>query len=367
MAPKSAARKEDEHATSDKGLTPEAVRTAALHLLELAAAFEGRGMIVGNAGADDQAALAEAVRALLGHRAGQRRRQRDGTLASLVRAISEDYRHFLRNENESALWLQERVTELSRQLGFQLNDGDLDALVVERSSDDELAITGGINQGPVVTAEKALAKAVNRSERTIAKARSAAQGLHPSVLFVRHAFGRWVPLEIVHAYTRELLESQRSARATGLSGLGELQEESGVPLDRAVERAMRLMFTTKDALREALETPPQGPAQAAFQQLFRATIVSYYDAARGFATDLNGLLRENGIVGQVAVVRIAVAMMRVPALGQAVDMATRDLVVAQLTGSDQEIAAAESALMEAARSELIADACRRFSDMLSPP
>jgi hypothetical protein len=130
---------------------------------------------------------------------------------------------------------------------------------------------------------------------------------------------------------------------------------------------MRLMFTTKDALREALETPPQGPAQAAFQQLFRATIVSYYDAARGFATDLNGLLRENGIVGQVAVVRIAVAMMRVPALGQAVDMATRDLVVAQLTGSDQEIAAAESALMEAARSELIADACRRFSDMLSPP
>jgi hypothetical protein len=348
--------------------TIDEIRTAALHLLELAAAYEGRGVVVAEGGSEDPGTLAKAVGVLLTHRAEQRRRQRDAVVASLTTAVSEDYRNFGDDESKPALWLWERALGLCNELGLKATDSELGALVIDRKSDDRIRplLKDKGTPGPVVTAEATLAEAIGLSERTVATARANSRRRDTSTLVARHAFGRWVPKETLEAYCCEVVASPQG-EAPSLSDLATMNESHGRHLDLAIERLLRSTFTTESGLLAALTMPPQGPVQAAFQEGFNAVISRYHETVRGFALEHQELLQAHGFADRPDLAPMVLGLLKLPEVGEAIVRAARALTLARLAGSDDEtIAHAERVLREAVQTKVVEDACRHFDERFSP-
>jgi PAS domain-containing protein len=263
-------------------LSIEDVRTAVLHLVELAAAYEGRGVEVDEPpgiDADDTKTLREVVSALKAHRAAQRLRQRNAALRLLSDILGDAYRNFAGNGQLTAGDLQDWVGGILRLLGVTPTDAELDDLVIDRELRPEtytprkpvpkktaqgdgdrnpalrqLEHPGGGRAdvtirtagGPVEAAKHTLSRAVGRSLGTIADARRSKQ--HS---LARHAFNRYVPRGMRAAYVRELheaLPSRAANESARLADLGDVGEPVGLVLDLVVESGARLVMGSDDLL-----------------------------------------------------------------------------------------------------------------------
>jgi hypothetical protein len=260
---------EDEEVT----VTVEEVRTAVLHFIELAAAFEGRGLDTNLSGgpfsevleslgwdahtqpesfAEDRRCLAAVVHALLHHRRQQRIRQRNGLLEGLVFSLSEIYRSYNDDTDTRAPDLKESVRNAFDTVGITVNDSELDQLILERvESDEEGAEDGrawsirGLG-GPVEAAKTVIGRLVRLSAGTIAGAQRTPHPLN----MARRPFGRWVPRQARVAFAAWIhdvaFQSTNSGRVT-LTDLGTFEEERvGALWDRILEGVTRL----------SIESPP---------------------------------------------------------------------------------------------------------------
>jgi hypothetical protein len=266
--------------------TVEEVRLALSHFVELAAAFEGRGVALAGGPRDaDINTLTDVTRALLRHRAVQRRSQADLVHGLAVNVLAEAYRGA---QNGTQLDLQTRMVEEFGQLGIELSDADLDQLVVlwavdkdearlaaiarsnptttraaSDSGPEEVTIKG--SGGPVEAAKKTLGSVLDRGTRTLHDVKEAVEETPP----MRAAFGRWIGTAERHRYVDELraswLKEPGSAHAaTLLSGslgsLKQLEEARGDVFDATVEKGALAFLTTAEGLLSIVTAESNSPA-----------------------------------------------------------------------------------------------------------
>ncbi len=200
--------------SQEPDLTPDRLRAAFQHFLELAVAFEGGGVEVvvaegaGAAAQDDPAALkclSTVVSALEAHVEEQRQAQCDA-LAVVLHTDATALFDKLRDEPDS-LDLEPAVRELAARHGLEAGEGLLDALVIAKHE---------LQGGPSRVAALQIGELRGVSDRTVFKYRVQGKvaGLH------RRAWGRWVPLGLCAKY---------AASALGETGA---QEETKPELDR---------------------------------------------------------------------------------------------------------------------------------------
>ncbi len=275
--------------------TVEEVRLALSHFVELAAAFEGRGVALARGPRDaDLNTLTDVTRALLGHRAVQRRSQADLVHGLAVNVLAEAYRG---TQNGTQLDLQTRLVEEFRQLGIELSDADLDQLVVlwavdkdearlaaiarsnptttraaSDSGPEEVTIKG--SGGPVEAAKKTLGSVLNRGTRTLHDVKEAMEETPP----MRAAFGRWIGTAERHRYVDELRvswlkEPGSTHAATLLSGslgsLKELEEARGDVFDATVEKGALAFLTTAEGLLSIVTAESNSPALVEARRQFQ--------------------------------------------------------------------------------------------------
>ncbi len=250
----------------DTSLLVEEVRLAVLHLVELAAAFEGRGLQLDEAVEaldDDVRVLREVTDALLRHRREQCVRRRDAWLPPLSRGLEEAYRAFRRDDSRTAFELQEVILRGLEAVGITPSETELDVLVMERDLETadnmedgtEQSISIGTVGGPAAAAKEALSETAGRSSRSIGYLRQPPSSWLPSLrksaamLPVRIAFHRWVPRRARAAYVialhEEVLQHAREQRVR----LGDLVKEDGGAVDLAVEGVVRAIATRLSSVR----------------------------------------------------------------------------------------------------------------------
>jgi hypothetical protein len=238
----------------------EDVRTGLWHLIELAAAYEGRGVDVGGSvDESDARTLNEVTRLLLKHREEQRARQRDAVQAQQLRVLEKQYRTVRNDGTVIPQEIQDRIVGALYGLDVQLSEADLDELVIlpgnvetRKSKGDprrlrppdpaELTIKGG--GGPADAARKTLAKILGRSPRTLATVKKRAGAL----TLARVAFGRWVTDAAREAYIAECRDCRQEAAkpsARSVRSLGEIDEASGRGLDSMMESQVLDFLTEK--------------------------------------------------------------------------------------------------------------------------
>lgn len=273
--------------------TVEEVRLALSHFIELAAAFEGRGVaLMGGPRDADLNTLTDVTRALLGPRAVQRRSQADLVHGLAVNVLAEAYRGA---QNGTQLDLQTRLVEEFGQLGIDLSDADLDQLVVLWAADknearlaaiarsnptttraasdsgpEEVTIKG--SGGPVEAAKKTLGSVLDRGTRTLHDVKEAVEETPP----MRAPFGRWIGTAERHRYVDELraswLKEPGSAHAALLSGslgsLKELEEARGDVFDATVEKGALAFLTTAEGLLSIVTAESDSPTLKEAQRQF---------------------------------------------------------------------------------------------------
>lgn len=222
------------------GLKRDDVRTAVLHLVELAAAFEGHGASLLDEPAeadvhahfgweppperesfeDDEACLTKVVDLLVKHREKQRLRQRNAILERLLHLLSELY---------AACDSGEVSTE---ELRHRL---DLMCLMFWIAPEPERLLPPGSKaSAPITTAKQVLESVLGLDERTLGKMRGEPQPLDEA----RRPFGRWVTRNARAAYVLELHEEALVRTERGpmpLWEMKELDEAVGLLQDRRVE------------------------------------------------------------------------------------------------------------------------------------
>lgn len=251
------------------------VRTAVLHLVELAAAYESRGIEVAlphaandadrrafaKVEADDRRTLEKVVELLLKHLKRSRLEQRNAIIGAQIHALSEVYRD---GTNLSAADLQKNIIDLLGLWKIEPTDEQLDELVKLRDGE-----TGSIKElgGPIDAAKNALAKSVGLSEGTVASVRRRT----PFMPLPRIAFGHWVMISKRNAYMGEHCEFDRNAsmqHAGSLLSLREIDVTTGVVLDSTIERLTRELTTT-DGLNHLVLSSSKAPQVIEFQEQFR--------------------------------------------------------------------------------------------------
>ncbi len=225
-------------ALKDSGLRTEDVRLAVLHFVELAAAAEERGFVMGetwSTGDEDVRVLSDVVARLLKHRSGQRERQRNAICDLLLDDLAGLYRAVDGTDGNSCP-SREDIAEVVRRVPVRATEDEIDKLVIKRNADadaDERTITA--LRGPVEAAKEAVASLVGRSSRTLSTWRS--RGLRVAA---RHAFDRWVAPAVavkyvgdVHRwYEQALADSERCS----LKRLNDPDAEAGHNFDAAALR-----------------------------------------------------------------------------------------------------------------------------------
>ncbi|MBK8994602.1 MAG: hypothetical protein IPM35_02475 [Myxococcales bacterium] len=220
--------------------TVEEVRTAVVHLVELAAAFEGRGASLSDKPDDvqlyehfgweppvdserfddDERCIADVVRMLTQHREKQRLRQRNAILERLLYLLDQLYTAF----RDEAVPAHERRRRL-----------DLTCLQFWISPDAESLMPREQDLGaPMTAAKNVLEATIGLSESTFAKIRSEPQPLDDA----RRPFGRWVPRHERADYVAQLhqeLAATTEREPVPLWALKELDEPLGLLQDRRVE------------------------------------------------------------------------------------------------------------------------------------
>ena len=188
-----------------------AVKTALLHLTELAAAAEGNGVELPgqlDTSDEDQKVLDKVTGILLKHRERQRQRQRDAICDSLVDWLAKLYTSFGRTSDAPAF--RTAVHEMFQLAPVRPTDDELKQLMLplDGGSDADgnaLSIKG--LGGPVDAAKSAVGKTVGRGSSTLATVRAKGGRLAAA----RLAFGRWVPPGAAETYLREACRVQAAA------------------------------------------------------------------------------------------------------------------------------------------------------------
>ncbi len=187
------------------------VKTALLHLTELAAAAEGNGMALPDqldTSDEDQKVLDKVTGILLKHRERQRQRQRDAICDSLVDWLAKLYTSF--GQTGDAPAYRSAVREMFQLAPVRPTEDELKQLILplDGGSDADgnaLSIKG--LGGPVDAAKSAVGKTVGRGSSTLATVR--AKGF--SLAAARLAFGRWVPPGAAETYFRKACRVQAAA------------------------------------------------------------------------------------------------------------------------------------------------------------
>jgi hypothetical protein len=246
------------------GSTAETVRTALLHLAELAAAYETRGIDVADPdnSDDDTATLTRVTALLLKHREHQRRRQRNAILGMLLRAVGEEYRTVAANEELTAFDVGEKLRATLRLFGVEPTEDELNELVIPRDRTtgvdpnelDEITIKE--SGGPAEAAKQALARTTGLSMGTLSEAKRY-QG-SPN----RTAFGRWITPIARDAYLRDVIDGEKTSAnesTASVATTSSADEASGRRLDALFERVSRDLFTTDTGLLALLTGAPTSP------------------------------------------------------------------------------------------------------------
>lgn len=236
-------------------LTRESVRTAVLHLIELAAAYEGRGTdlepVPGKdddvfrhfgrepspqpaAHDDDTACLEVVVRELLRHRQHQRLLQRNAIVDRLVVELASMFRAF-KNDELTHAQIDERMQLISAGLCLEVG-AHFDYLTPEKSEITEVG-------GPVEAAKEAIRGMVNLGKTRISEIRKDPPLLDDAC----RPFGRWVTRRQRLAYVQDVhADVLRQTENVLLSfpQLGALDEDevAGLVQDRRVEGRFRDAF-----------------------------------------------------------------------------------------------------------------------------
>lgn len=245
-------------------MTTQDVRTALLHLTELAAAYEGRGMggpvregdrpevmehlgwtVQGEESFDgDLKCLEEVVHKLLRHRGKQREQQRNALLQGLSLIFWAVYRAH-QAEDRTALNLQERVQAIAQAFRVAVTDGDLDELVM---SQEEIRDNRGASESAII----GLNKVVKLSLGRIGLFKGAANPLNAA----RRCFGRFVPRNVRARFAEEIHED--AGRVTkdvvcSFADLKEFDERTGLVQDRRVEGLFAEVFGDWELLLEVVD------------------------------------------------------------------------------------------------------------------
>lgn len=163
----------------DADLTTEEIRAAVLHLLQLAACYEGTP-----SDAEDDAAertLTNVVDELMAHRNAHLDALYQGMAVALAAPLADLYRKFQADELATAFDLTEQVEQLFNAHGLGVNEHGLDVLVVDR---EEIVA----RRGPIQCAAETLARTMGIGSRSIFKRK--AEG--PALALTPTAFSRHV-------------------------------------------------------------------------------------------------------------------------------------------------------------------------------
>jgi hypothetical protein len=354
------------------------VRTALLHLAELAAGFEGRGVTVTGANdardrVRDAATLTKVTALLLKHRSRQRDRQRNAVYGFLMRVLGAKYRDVRDADDRAPLDIQDRIVEAFAPFGFELSDSDLDELVIlpEVALESRRTAAKGRSNGAAITpiaereldeltikdcfgpseaAKATLARVLDRGLGTLGTAKREAEWLP----LARVAFGHWVGSGALHEYLDERSRpTSNSAKpfAGSMSSLHDVSEAAGQILDPAVERMTRELFTTTGGLLMLVTEPPGSERVRKWQDDFYARCS----------------LR-NALVWVLIGDELALAQRRiagVPQLGQLVLDAARALIAALTAGDEPTIEHAARALRLAVFAEVLESDRARLTEHLA--
>jgi hypothetical protein len=274
------------------------VRTAVLHLVELAAAFEGRGFPLAHvpgknanvyraAGFDingpaetfdaDLACLMDVVHRLLRHRADQRRLQRNGIIEAAAHHFADLYRQFKESAEPDISKLETMLAEASARLGIELTEDDYVALAPD---EDDIRAAGG----PADAAREALHAAVGLSPRMLSEIKREPR---PFDVF-RRAFGRAVLRPERAAYAEELHDELLGSTSGARIHWADLKT-NGEPAGRVLDR--RIEALVPELLRSALWPAVLADRGATLDQLCSDERESI---AAAFARAVN--VNESGVV-----------------------------------------------------------------------
>lgn len=165
----------------DYDLTTDEIRAAVLHLLQLAACYEGTPPDAEDDAAE--AALIKAVDALLAHRGARLDALYQRLAVDLARPLADIYRNFQADQEATAFDLTEQITKLFEAHGLGVNEHGLDVLVVDRQDINE-------RLGPVQCAAETLAKTLGIGSRSIFKRKADAPFALTPTAFSRHVSKR---------------------------------------------------------------------------------------------------------------------------------------------------------------------------------
>lgn len=161
----------------DYDLTTEDIRAAVLHLLQLAAAFEGTPVEVEDD--DAEATLVKVVHELAAHRGAYLEIVAQRLAVELAAPLADLYRKFQADHEATAFDLTDQVKQLFEAHGIGLTERGLDVLIVDRQDIKE-------KLGPVQCAAETLATALGIGSRSIFKRKAKDPFVLTPVAFSRH-------------------------------------------------------------------------------------------------------------------------------------------------------------------------------------
>jgi hypothetical protein len=208
------------------------VRAALLHIAEVAAAFEGRGLDVrARRSTDSDVALLAGVTLLAQkHLAEQRRSQRNALLKMIMGEAAAKMAGY-RKERLESYALEQGMRASLRALGFSPTQAELETLVpddadLDPNNRDPESVKA--LRGPSEAAKHGLARAVGLSTGTIAEAKRRDDRV------LRSSFGRVVSPMSRRDYLIELSNLADEPEPVALAALADMNESAGSALDQAL-------------------------------------------------------------------------------------------------------------------------------------
>lgn len=337
-------------------LDPTMVRTALLHLAQLAAAYDGRGIEL----PEDQESeklqlhdlrvLEDVTHQLLRHRESQLRKQRQGYYHGLVALLTDDFRVAVKAKASA----REGMRESLGTFGIRPTEGELSKL----EEDLKRTISGAVDNGGSARGEArnvtdhggareavkaGLERSGTHSARTLAHAVSLS-----SAPLIRPAFRRWAPGWMVREYLLDVLEeasfTSRAITPVTLKDLANPAESVVATLDAIAEahvlRLLRARWTgwsrpDQEDFKEAVAVRASGLREQASRtkrEVWTAVQSALNDRQaweQGEAPEASG----HGVGSEF-----------VKAFPEGLQRPVRDYATARLRGDTRAIGAAEGAL-----------------------